>query len=110
MLKESNQGSNATHTTSTHAQGSNDEEAHRTSTHAQGSSAEETHRTSNHAQGSSAEETHRTLPHAQGSSVEETHSNPTQMEDDTNDSEDSHYIPSDIEAEEAYIEKGVNYI
>ncbi|KAK2443429.1 hypothetical protein QL285_014537 [Trifolium repens] len=107
MLKESNQGSNATHTTSTHAQGSNDEEAHRTSTHAQGSSAEETHRTSNHAQGSSAEETHRTLPHAQGSSVEETHSNPTQMEDDTNDSEDSHYIPSDIEAEEAYIEKVV---
>jgi hypothetical protein len=80
MLKESNQGSNATNTTSTHAQGS------------------------------SAEETHRTLPHAQGSSVEETHSNPTQMEDDTNDSEDSHYIPSDIEAEEAYIEKGVNYI
>ncbi|KAK2421832.1 hypothetical protein QL285_032416 [Trifolium repens] len=77
MLKESNQGSNATNTTSTHAQGS------------------------------SAEETHRTLPHAQGSSVEETHSNPTQMEDDTNDSEDSHYIPSDIEAEEAYIEKVV---
>ncbi|KAK2422033.1 hypothetical protein QL285_032598 [Trifolium repens] len=92
MLKESNQGSNATNTTSTHAQGSNDEEAHRTSTHAQGSSAEETHRT---------------LPHAQGSSVEETHSNPTQMEDDTNDSQDSHYIPSDIEAEEAYIEKVV---
>ncbi|KAK2419098.1 hypothetical protein QL285_041229 [Trifolium repens] len=92
MLKESNQGSNATNTTSTHAQGSNDEEAHRTSTHAQGSSAEETHRT---------------LPHAQGSSVEETHSNPTQMEDDTNDSEDSHYIPSDIEVEEAYIEKVV---
>ncbi|WJX29264.1 hypothetical protein P8452_17922 [Trifolium repens] len=29
------------------------------------------------------------------------------MEDDTNDSEDSHYIPSDIEAEEAYIEKVV---
>ncbi|KAK2360761.1 hypothetical protein QL285_085991 [Trifolium repens] len=51
MLKESNQGSNATNTTSTHAQGSNDEEAHRTSTHAQGSSAEETHRTLPHAQG-----------------------------------------------------------
>ncbi|WJX73530.1 hypothetical protein P8452_57298 [Trifolium repens] len=29
------------------------------------------------------------------------------MEDDTNDSEDSHYIPSDIEVEEAYIEKVV---
>ncbi|WJX28503.1 hypothetical protein P8452_17211 [Trifolium repens] len=29
------------------------------------------------------------------------------MEDDPNGSEDSHYIPSDIEAEEAYIEKVV---
>jgi hypothetical protein len=33
MLKESNQGSNAAHTTSTHAQGSKVEETHRTLTH-----------------------------------------------------------------------------
>ncbi|GAU47613.1 hypothetical protein TSUD_90180 [Trifolium subterraneum] len=90
ILKESNQGSNATHTTSTQAQGNNIEETRRTSTHAQGSTTEENHRTSTHTQGSGAEETL---------------SNPTQMEDDTHEFDDSHSIPSDIEAE-AHIEKG----
>ncbi|CAJ2663269.1 unnamed protein product [Trifolium pratense] len=92
ILKESNQGSNATQTTSTHAEGSNVEETHTTSTDAQGSSVGETLRTS---------------IHAQGSGVEETRSNPSHMEDETHESEDSHSIPSDIEAEEAHIEKEV---
>ncbi|CAJ2653116.1 unnamed protein product [Trifolium pratense] len=93
ILKESNQGSNATQTTSTHAEGSNVEETHTTSTDAQGSSVGETLRTS---------------IHAQGSGVEETRSNPSHMEDETHESEDSHSIPSDIEAEEAHIEKEVD--
>lgn len=48
-LKESSQGTSATHTASAHAQGSNVEEMHPTSTHAQGRNAEETHTTSTHA-------------------------------------------------------------
>lgn len=110
ILKESNQGSNATHTTSTQAQGSNVEETQTTSTQAQGSNNEETHTTSTHVEGSNVEETRRTLTRAQGSSVEETRNNPSHMEDETHEFEDSHSIPSDIEAEEAHIEKGVNYL
>jgi hypothetical protein len=80
-LKDSSQGTSATHTTSTHAQGSNVEETHPTSTHAQGSNAEETR------------------------------PNPSHVEVVTHESEDSYYIPSDIEAEEELeINKGFNYI
>ena len=95
-LKDSSQGTSATHTTSTHAQGSNVEETHLTSTHAQGSNAEETHPSSTH---------------AQGSNVEETRPNPSHVEVVTHESEDSYYIPLDIEAEEELeIIKGFNYI
>ncbi|XP_058727550.1 uncharacterized protein LOC131599071 [Vicia villosa] len=107
ILKESNQGSNATPTTLTQAQGSNTEETNTASNQAQGSNVEETHTTSSHAQGNNVEEIQRTSTYAQGSSVEEIRSNPSHMEDETHESEDSYSIPSDIEAEEAHIDKEV---
>ncbi|XP_058787948.1 uncharacterized protein LOC131662238 isoform X2 [Vicia villosa] len=107
ILKESNQGSNVTPTTSTQAQGSNTEETNTASNQAQGSNVEETHTTSSHAQGNNVEEIQRTSTHAQGSSAEEIRSNPSHMEDETHESEDSYSIPSDIEAEEAHIDKEV---
>ena len=60
-------------------------------------------------QGTSA--THTTSTHAQGSNDEETRPNPSHVEVVTHESEDSYYIPSDIEAEEELeINKGFNYI